>query len=269
MIKINTIEEVTQINMGLEVNGHMPYLTAAYLVDGLLIDTGPNHTAGELAQALERLYLNLAVNTHYHEDHIGGNAILMRKFGIRILASEESVSLIRNVPPLYRIGEEAWGVPEPSEVDCLPERIETGRFRFDVVATPGHCPGHVTLVEPAKGWCFTGDLYVPRKPTLHRSGEGDIAETVRSMEKLIGLETDRLILFTSVGRVVRDGRAALRSRIGYYQDLSEKAKQLERRGLSAAAIRDELFGGESPIAEATGGDISSKHFVRALLTAEY
>jgi len=268
MIEVKQFEEIVQINMQSEVKGEVPYPASVYLVEGLLIDTGPSHCAGELAQVLEGQYLKLAVNTHYHEDHIGGNAILMRKFGIRIMASQEAGPLIRHVPPLYRIGEEAWGIPEPSEVDCLPERIETGHFHFDVVATPGHCPGHVALVELTKGWCFSGDLYAPRKPTLHRPSEGDIAETVRSMEKLIGLKTDRLILFTSVGRIVEDGRAALRSRIRYYQDLSEKVRRLGKRGLSSSAIRDELFGGESPIAEATGGDISSEHFVRALLSAE-
>ncbi|MCX5999146.1 MAG: hypothetical protein NTU41_05995 [Chloroflexi bacterium] len=49
---------------------------------------------------------------------------------------------------------------------------------------------------------------------------------------------------------------------------SERARHLQKRGLSAAAIREELFGGESTIAEITKGDMSSEHLVRALLGAE-
>jgi glyoxylase-like metal-dependent hydrolase (beta-lactamase superfamily II) len=268
MIKISQVEQLIQIRMGREVNGTVPYATAAYLIDGLLIDTGPGHTATELAQALEGRYVKLAVNTHHHEDHIGGNAILMRKFGIEILASCLSAPIIRQGPKMYALGEEAWGVPEPTEVGRLPETIETDHFRFDVMDTPGHCHGHVALVEPTRGWCLSGDLYVPWEPTRYRRGEEDLIQTIRSMEKLIGLKTEKLVLLTSVGRIVQDGRSALRSRIEYYQKLARRARQLEKKGLSVVAIRDELFGGESPIAEATGGDISSEHLVEALLSAE-
>jgi len=268
MIKINQLGEVLQIKMGREVNGEIPYVTTAYLVDGLLIDTGPSNTASELAEVVQGRYLKVAVNTHYHEDHIGGNATLMRHFGIRILASPVAAPVIKRGPYLYEMGREAWGAPEPTEVDCLPERLETDHFCFDVVDTPGHCHGHVSLVEPTKGWCFCGDLYVPWEPTRCRPEDEDLGETVSSMQKLIRLQTDELVLFTSVGRVVQDGRAALRSRIQYYRDMRDRAIALEREGLSVAAIRERLFGEESPVAEATGGGISSQHFVRALLRAD-
>ena len=268
VIKINHYDQLVQIKMGREVNGDVPYVTAAYLVDGLLIDTGPSHTATELARAIEGLYVRLAVNTHYHEDHIGGNAVLMRKFGIMVLASGISVPLIKQEPHLYPIGEKAWGTPEPTDVDCLPETIATDHYRFDVIDTPGHCQGHVALVQPSRGWCFSGDLYMPWQPTRYRASEEDLTETIRSMKKLIDLDTEQLILCTSVGRVVQDGRSALRSRIEYYQNLAQRARQLEKNGLSVAAIRYELFGEESPIAESTGGDISSEHLIKALLTAE-
>ena len=268
MIKTKHFEEAIQFTMGQEVNGDVPYLTTVYLVDGLLIDTGPRHTAMELAQALEGRYVKLAVNTHYHEDHIGGNAILMRRFGIKILASRLSVPIIKQGAKLYRVGEEAWGAPEPTDVSCLPETIETDRFRFDVIDTPGHCHGHVALVELSRGWCFSGDLYVHWEPNLYGPSEEDLTEIVKSMKKLIGLKTERLVLLTSVGRVVQDGRAALQSRIEYYQASAHRARQLQKEGLSVVGIRDELFGGESYVAHATDGEISSEHFVEALLTAD-
>ena len=267
MIEVKHIEEVIQIKMSREVGGQVLYWVAAHLVDGLLIDTGCRHTAEELADFLEGQYLKFAVNTHHHEDHVGANYILKKEFDIKIFAPRESLPLINQVPKLHLYQEVVWGYPEPTEVDCLPEGIETDHFRFDVVETPGHCKGHVALVEPTKGWCFSGDLFISREPKAIRP-EDDIAEITRSMKKLIDLKTDKLILFTSLGNVVPEGRVALQSCIEYFQDLSRRARQLEKKGLSISAIRDELFGGESSLAEPTDGDFSAENMVRAVLHAE-
>ena len=267
MIEVNHIGEVIQIKMGREVGGQVLYWVAAHLVDGLLIDTGCRHTAEELADFLEGQYLQFAVNTHHHEDHVGANYILKKKFDIKIFASRKSLPLINQVPKLHPYQEVVWGYPEPTEVDCLPEAIETDHFRFDVVETPGHCKGHVALVEPTKGWCFSGDLFVSREPKAIRP-EDDITEITRSMKKLVDLKTDKLILFTSLGNVVPGGRVALQSCIEYFRDLSHRAKQLEKKGLSISAIRDELFGGESSLAGPTEGDFSAENMVRAVLRAK-
>lgn len=267
MIQGNRIEEVLQLKMGRDIGGKVLYWVAAYLVDGLLVDTGCSHTAKELAEFLEGQYLKLAINTHYHEDHIGANYILQKNFAIKILASRESISLINSVPKLLPYQELVWGYPEPTLVDPLPETIETSHFRFDVIEIPGHCRGHIALVEPKKGWCFSGDLFVSRDPMAIRP-EDDIAQITNSMKKLLDLKTDRLTLFTSLGDVVEDGRDALRSCIQYLKDLSQRAKGLQAKGLSPAAIRDEIFGRETVLAGPTEGDFSAENMIRAVLRAK-
>ncbi len=267
MIEVNRFEEVTQIKMSREVGGTPLYWVAAYFVDGLLIDTGCKYTAEELVAFLEGQDLRLAVNTHYHEDHIAANYLLKQKFGIRIFAPRESVPLINQVPRLYPYQEMVWGYPEPTGVDCLSPKIETEHFCFDVVDTPGHCKGHVALVEPGKGWCFSGDLFISPRPKVVRPEE-DIGEITRSMEKLAALPTERLILFTAMGNIVPEGRSALQECIEYFRDLSKKAKRLEKEGLSAARIRDEIFGRESHLAAPTDGQFSSENLVRSALRAQ-
>ena len=275
MIQISQFGEITQFKMGRESQGQEPwqppgqvfYWTAAYLVDGLLIDTGCPHTAEEFVRSLEGRAIKLAVNTHYHEDHVGANYLLQKKFGIRILASRESIPLINGVYKLHTYQELVWGYPVPTEVEPLPDKIETEHSRFDVVPTPGHCQGHIVLVEPTKGWCFSGDLYLSREPKAVRPEE-DIAEIARSMQKLVGLKTDQPILFTSLGNVVQDGREALRACIAYLKDLSLKAKRLEKQGLSAGAIRDQLFGRETVLAGLTEGQLSAENMIRAALRAK-
>ena len=267
MIEANYFEEVMQIKMGRDIEGRVLYWVAAYLVDGLLIDTGCKYTAEDLVEFLEDKDLKMVVNTHYHEDHVGANSILKEKSGIPIFASSDSVPLINQVPKLHPYQATVWGYPEPSEVDCLPGRIETEHFHFDVIDTPGHCKGHVALVEPEKGWCFCGDLFVSPKPMVVRPEE-DITQIVRSMKKLIDLKTDRLILFTSLGNVVQDGCQALQSCVDYLQDLSHKAKQLDKQGLSIGAVRDRLLGGENHLAAITDGDFSSENLIRAALRTQ-
>lgn len=275
MIQISQFGEITQFKMGRESQGQAPwgppgqvlYWTAAYLIDGLLIDTGCPHTAEEFVRSLEGCSIKIVVNTHYHEDHIGANYLLQQKFGLKILASPESIPLINGVYKLYPYQELVWGYPVPTKVELLPDKIETEHFHFDVVPTPGHCKGHVALVEPARGWCFSGDLYLSREPKAIRPEE-DIAEIARSMQKLVNLKTDQLVLFTSLGNVVQDGREALQSCIAYLKDLSLRAKQLEKQGLSAGAIRDKLFGRETVLAGLTEGQLSAENMIRAALRAQ-
>lgn len=276
MLEVNHFGEITQIRMGRQASSEVPegfrgqvlYWTAAYLVDGLLIDTGCPHTADEFVRFLEGQHLKLAVNTHYHEDHIGANYLLQKKFGLRIFASAESIPLINSVPKLRQYQELVWGYPVPTEVEPLPDKIETEHFCFEVVPTPGHCKGHVALVEFTQGWCFSGDLFVSKEPKSIRPDE-DIAEMARSMQRLVDLKTERLVLFTSLGNVIAEGREALRSCIAYLKDLSLKSKALAKQGLSPAAIRDKLFGRETILATLTEGDMSTENLISAALRAEF
>lgn len=264
MIEVCQFEEVVRIKMSRELRGRTDYWVAAYLVDGLLIDSGCRHTADELLKFLEEHTLKLAVNTHYHEDHIGANQQLKERFNIRIFAHSEAVPLIHQVPKLYPYQEIVWGYPKPTEVNCLAGELETDHFRFEAIETPGHCKGHIALVEAEKGWCFSGDLFVSEKPKVVRPEE-NIKEIIRSMKKLIDLNTDRLVLFTSMGNVVYDGRTALQSCIEYFQELSIRAKRLEKKGYSIGAIREEVFGGEHYLAGFTDGQFSSDNLIRAVL----
>jgi glyoxylase-like metal-dependent hydrolase (beta-lactamase superfamily II) len=273
MIQISQFGEITQFKMGRESQGEawqppgqVFYWTAAYLVDGLLIDTGCPNTAEEFVHALEGRDIKLAVNTHYHEDHIGANYLLQQRFGLEILAARESIPLINMVHKQHTYQELIWGIPVPTKVGLLPGKIETEHFRFDVVPTPGHSKGHVALVELTRGWCFSGDLFASREPKAVRPEE-DIAGIVRSMQKLVDLKTERLILLTSLGNVVRDGREALRTCIAYLKGLYQKAKRLDEQGLSAGDIRDQLFGRETILAELTEGDVSAENMIRAVLRA--
>ncbi len=115
-----------------------------------------------------------------------------------------------------------------------------------------------------QGWCFSGDLFAREQMKFIRPEE-DMGETVASMKKLIALPSDRLILFTSVGRIVEDGRQAMESCIRYIEDLSARAKALEREGLGVAEIIRRLFGGEHSFAQLTNGQYTTENLIRSVL----
>jgi glyoxylase-like metal-dependent hydrolase (beta-lactamase superfamily II) len=131
-------EEVTQIRMSRELDGKPVYWVAAHLVDGLLIDTGCSHTSKELSAFLKDKVLMQVVNTHYHEDHMGGNHDIMVRYGVDVHAHPDSIPLIAKRFDLYPYQEIAWGYPVPTTVKPIPDAVNTERYTFQVIETPGH-----------------------------------------------------------------------------------------------------------------------------------
>lgn len=264
MIEITDFEEVTRFKMSRTLDGKPLYWVAAYLIDGLLVDTGCSYTADELADCLEGRNVSVVVNTHHHEDHVGGNRTLIERFGIPVLAHPDSVPRIGQVPILRSYQEYVWGYPEPVEVSALGKEVLTEQFRFDVLETPGHCEGHVALVELERGWCFSGDIFITEKPKVIRADE-DVAGLISSMRLLAALPTERLVLFTSMGEIIPDGRRALLSCVEYLGGLQKEASGLEAQGFTPEEIRERLFGEGSSLATLTGGHFSSDNLIKSLL----
>jgi len=268
--------EVTQIRLSRELNGEPLYWTAAYLVGGLLVDTGCPYTAGELMALLEGRRVDLVVNTHEHEDHIGANCRLELERGLTCLAHPKAIPFIRRPPPIEEYRRVTWGEAGPSAPRPLGDRVSVDggragrRLELEVLHTPGHSPGHVTFVERDRGWCFTGDLFVGERFRVSRREE-DFTALARSLALLAGVDTaaGKLTLFTGIGRVVEDGRRALSECLDHLRTVWLAARRLrDEEGLDPPTIRDRLFGRESTFAFLTGGHYSSENFIRCLLDAD-
>lgn len=264
MLEIKEYGEITQIKMSRELNGKPVYWVSAYLVDGLLIDTGSEHTSDELAEFLKTHDVKVAVNTHYHEDHIGANRKLQNILGVQVYAHRDSIPLIATRPHLYPYQEVAFGYPEPSVVKPLADIIKTANHEFRIIETPGHCVGHVVLIEMPEGWCFSGDIFAREKIKFIRPEE-NIAEQIESMKMLLSLPVEKLVLFTAMGRVIGDGKRALSECVEYLKEMEMSVKRLAGEGRSAEDIVTELFGGENVFSQLTNGQFSTMNLVRSLL----
>lgn len=263
MIEVNCYGEVVQMMMGREMNGSVLYWTAAYLVDGLLIDTGCAHTADELAAYIGGEKVTLVVNTHHHEDHVGANHIFQQQ-GLEIYAHPLALPLIGRRLPLNEYQEVVWGYPELTQVLSVPDALTTGSYSFQVLETPGHTPDHLSLFEPEQGWCFSGDLFVSEKQKMLRADE-DIEGIITSLEKLLLLPAEELTLFTSIGRVFIKGSSSIRRYLDYLGELREQINGLAGENLSPVEIRDRVFGRETRLAALTGGHYAVLNLVEQLM----
>jgi glyoxylase-like metal-dependent hydrolase (beta-lactamase superfamily II) len=265
MISIEDIGEVRKFRLARSILGRGLYFTAAYWVDGLMIDTGCFYTVGELVCALEDLKVERIVNTHSHEDHIGANAALTKKFGAEIHAHPLAIPVLaipRHQKHLNPYQAVMWGYPEPSSAAPIPDIIQTVHHQFNVLYTPGHSPDHICLYEPHEGWLFSGDTYIGGKDRALRA-DYNIWQIIASLKKLSELDIN--LIFTGSGNVRKNGSTALKEKIAYLESMGEQTLELHLRGLSYRQIRRKLFGREMLIAYVTLGHFSGKHLVRSFI----
>jgi glyoxylase-like metal-dependent hydrolase (beta-lactamase superfamily II) len=268
MLKAHSYGDVTRFDLGRTLFGRGRYWATAYLIHGTMIDTGCAFSAPELVEALADVPLTRIVNTHSHEDHIGGNGPLQRRWdGLEILAHPLALPVLadpRGRQPLHPYRRVMWGWPEPSHGQPLSDGavIETGRYRFQVLYTPGHSPDHICLYEPRKGWLFTGDLFVGGQDRAQRAGYG-IWETIASLKRVAALPATTL--YPGSARVRDNPAQAIADKIVYLEQLGERVLALHRQGRGVSEIVRALLGGPMLIEFITLGHFSRRQLVLSYL----
>lgn len=267
MLKITPYDEVTRIDSARRIAGRGYYWTTAYLVDGLLVDSGCAYSAIELVTRLRGNTLMHLFNTHSHEDHIGANGLLQEEHkDLIVYAHPLALSVLaapRETQPQQLYRRVMWGWPEPSSALAVEDGqwIETKKYRYQVIYTPGHSPDHICLYEPERGWLFTGDLFVGGRDRALRAG-CDIWQIIASLKRVHALPLQ--VLFPGSARVRPDPRGELASKIAYLEETGERVLELRRKGWSTGAIARAVFGGPMLIEFVTAG-----HFTRRRLVESY
>jgi glyoxylase-like metal-dependent hydrolase (beta-lactamase superfamily II) len=268
MLKITSHGDVTRFDLARTLAGRGRYWTTAYLVDGIMVDTGCAFSASELVEALAGTPLARIVNTHTHEDHIGANGPLQRqRDGLEILAHPLALPILadpRGAQPLHLYRRVLWGWPEPSPGQPVSDGavIETERHCFQVIHTPGHSPDHMCLYEPQQGWLFTGDLFVGGRDRALRAGY-DIWGIVASLRRIAALPAT--VLFPGSARIRENPAQALAAKIAYLEELGERVLALHRQGRGVSEIVRALLGGPMLVEFVTLGHFSRRRLVLSYL----
>ena len=124
--------------------------------EAVVIDPGDEAQrilAGLQKQALK---LKFIINTHGHFDHVGANKALKEKTGAPILIHRAEAPLLAQLSSSAAV----WGmqVDDSPPADRLLEdgdRISFGEITLEVIHTPGHSLGGISLYTPKD--LFVGD----------------------------------------------------------------------------------------------------------------
>jgi glyoxylase-like metal-dependent hydrolase (beta-lactamase superfamily II) len=262
MLESETRGPITRIHLARTVLGRPLYTVEAYLVDGLLIDTGCPATASQLTAWCRKRGVHRAVNTHHHEDHAGGDATVLGALHLPVAAPPGAVPILADFPRLQLYRWLIWGQPGDVSVEPLEDVVETDGYRFEVVPTPGHCADHVCFFEPRQGWLFGGDLFIHERVRYLRADE-DARATLQSLRRVLELRP-RLLICSHAGWV-EDACGAIERKIAFWEDLAQRAGVLRSEGLSLREVTDRVLGSEGLLAHVTGGHFAKINLVRSLL----
>lgn len=254
-------EPVTELRMATGVMGRGLYWVSAFYFEGVLVDAGPPRTAGELALWLQSRQLEAVLNTHQHEDHVGGDVSLP----LTPLAPAPSLERMAHPERVQIFRRLAWGQPQPVHAHPLPPTFEAARARLEVIPTPGHSDDHVVFLEPDRGWVFTGDLFIHERIRYAQADE-DVLATRASIRSL--LQRDFQEIYCGHAGRVRQGKEALRRKAQFLEEVRGQALELKRNGLSERQIALRIFGRLGRWHWISDGWFSEIHLVRQLVRDE-
>lgn len=141
--------------------------------------------------------LQLIVNTHYHSDHVGGNFHFQNKYGVKIAAHKWDATLINNRDPEACSSKWLDQPVEPYQVDIElsdKDEISAGDSTLQVLHTPGHTLGHISLYEPKEKLLFSGDLLHASDVgwlNIFREGVSAIHRSLESLERISNLKISK------------------------------------------------------------------------------
>ncbi len=152
------------------VDAHMvgvPQICAMYVVEGdktALIDSGTSQFAGKVIEQLKQFKkfpVDYMIITHEHWDHTQGAAPLLDAMGegVKVYASKKAKPMIEDPS---KIGYD-FGMGEILPVKNVTPLEEGdvvdlgGGVELEVIAVPGHAPGHIALYDKANKNIFLGD----------------------------------------------------------------------------------------------------------------
>lgn len=267
MIHIERHGPIVAIRMSRSLLGRALHWTAAYWVDGLLIDTGPLCTADGLLSILEQLRVDQVVITHYHENQIGGLAAIRATFpGVPIYAPMRALPIINDPRHLkLKLYQRLiWGTPpaveEVTGFDAIANVVKTPDFTFRVLESPGHTREHVSFFEPNRRWLFCGDTFVGGKEDAW-TPESEMFGVVSSLRTFASLRPERM--FPGSGNVRRTPLPEIHQKIRHLIKLTQEVGKLESVGLTTPEIVACLFKEEPRITFWTRGHYSSTNLIEA------
>ncbi len=188
--------------------------TISYLILGgkeaLLFDTGMGMSdLKKVVAALTHLPI-IVLNSHTHNDHVGSNWQFERIYAMNTDFTRQNARGSRDDAQAEIGADEICGslpkgfdsknyVTRPWKITSYTrggDRMDLGGRQLEVLATPGHTPDAISLLDRANGLLFTGDTYYPAPIWLYRP-ETDLDAYEASIRRLAALAPDLKVVLGS------------------------------------------------------------------------
>ena len=262
MLRISSRGPITRIHLARAMLGRPLRTVEAYLVDGLLIESGPPAIAPKMVRWCKSQDISQVINSHHHEDHSGGNSLLRAALGLPVAVPPAAISVLKRSPRLAFYRRVVWGQPDPVDAEPLRDLVETPNYHFRVIPTPGHSFDHVCFFEPEQGWLFSGDLFIHERAHYLRVDE-DAHQILASLRRVLALRP--VLMICSHAGFVEDPCNAIQRKIAYWQDLAREASARLQEGYSVERITEELLGPEGLATRLSRGHFSKRNLISSLL----
>lgn len=159
-----------------------------------LIDPGAE--AAMIQDYLDRMGLKLEciINTHGHGDHIAANSRFAVPIYIHTLDADFLTDTTLNLSKVFM-----FGITSPKASRLLEEgdAIPLGSFTIDVLHTPGHTPGSISL--KVDGAVFTGDALFAGSVGRTDFSYGDQALLIDSIARKLYTLGDDVVIYPGHG----------------------------------------------------------------------
>ena len=139
--------------------------------------------------------------THPHPDHIGGCQHIREVTGAKVVVHSGSKNQAE------KLGLNADLFVEDGEI------IDIDGTEIEIIHTPGHTSGNMCLFLRKKGILFTGDHVLGIGTTVIDLTDGDMAQYIRSLEKL--LNYDIRLICPGHGPLIREPKRKIKELVDH------------------------------------------------------
>ena len=255
-LRVERYGDVTRLRMTSVAGRTIGIDVSAYVVRGIMIDTGFAHARETLLRAVRALNVRGAIVTHWHEDH-AGNVAALASLGTPLLLRADTEATLRSFPRIELYRRAVWGTPpslsSPTRVPDLESLVG--------VHTPGHSIDHQIVWDASTRTAFTGDLWLGVRARTVHSTEDPYA-IVDSLRVLRDLGPERM--FDAHRGLVASAIDALDRKIDWLSTTLATIESRIESGDDDATIVRRVLGGEDLAALVSRGGYSRRNLVRAV-----